>query len=187
MMLVVTTNKEQPLDGDPDLKDNDDVYDPQSVLCDTLEEQGNNSHLTEWNRCKEEKRQILGKEVTISDCNSSQTWKVRGDTPSSECADVEAAEEQEVVGIHKFSFSNEEIRTNNGRRISFLKLIIKLWPGDWRVQLAQVNRLIRSDNEKKRKRSRTGKVKLTKEITKQEFWVFWGIKAKVQQKLHRYN
>ena len=80
-----------------------------------------------------------------------------------------------MVGIHKFSFGSEEVRTNNGRRISFLKLIIESWPGDWRVQLAQVNRLIGLDNEKKRKQSRTGKVGLTKEMAEQEFWVFWGI------------
>jgi hypothetical protein len=33
------------------------------------------------------------------------------------------------------------------QRINFLELLISLWPGDWKKQLARLNLRIRVDNE----------------------------------------
>lgn len=103
------------------------------------------------------------------------TWRVIPDIKKEE---VNHDEDFEEIGIRNFDFNNREITVPGTRnqRINFLKLLIKLWPGNWQKQLQSMNVRVREENEKSKAQSRANRrAKLVREITEQEFWIWWGI------------
>ena len=53
-----------------------------------------------------------------------------------------------VVGFN-FNYRNEAIEDQKKKRINFLKLLIHLWPGDWRKHLSRLNEQVFKENELK--------------------------------------
>jgi hypothetical protein len=77
-----------------------------------------------------------------------------------------------LIGFDFAQFAKECLSLKNTHYgFPFLKLLQKLWPGDWRMQLKQMNSRIQLDNERKK---RDGK-RTMKEVSEREWWTFLGI------------
>ena len=168
-------------EADPDLQLEDDVYDPNSILLDMMEDRRDGRHLQRYAEYLQEKLALVGKEVIVrSSGNRNQVWKVRHDVKKEEAVDKEYKE----VGVKGFDFNKNKVKCgprNANTRINFLKLLIHLWPGDWREQVRQLNLRIKLDNAAKRARANNrGYVRLVQEISEREFWIFWGIIIKAR-------
>ena len=106
------------------------------------------------------------------------TWTVIEDIKQS---DVPTNEQFHQIGIAQFDFtkmSKSHGARRQYKRIDFLDLLMHLWPGDWRAQLTYMNSRIRaSNNEKKNatRRASSARVRVVKEVSEQEFWIFWGL------------
>jgi hypothetical protein len=75
------------------------------------------------------------------------------------------------IGLCGFDFP-EEFNLQSGKAYAFpyLKLLQKMWPGDWKLQLKQLNIKIAADNN-----AMAGKKQRIKLVSEQEWWVFIGI------------
>ena len=102
------------------------------------------------------------------------TWTVIKDIKEK---DVPSRQEFHQIGIAQFDFT--KLTKAHGarrqyKRIDFLDLLMHLWPGDWRAQLKYMNSRIRAINEEKKNAS-CQRVRFMKEVSDQEFWIFWGL------------
>jgi hypothetical protein len=77
--------------------------------------------------------------------------------------------EYERVGLIGFDFEKFYDPLLEENSTPFLDLLIKLWPGDWEVQLAQLNTAVDKAN---RNTDKSGRIRL---VTKFEWWRFVGI------------
>ena len=146
------------------------MFDPDSIVCDIVEDDQNGRNLTLLERYTQEKRNLIGTQVTTA---AGLTWTIRDDILETEVED----DYDSVVGVKNFDFNKKKVKSNNRgqTRINFLDLLIHLWPGDWREQLTQLNHRISENYKEKVRATRHGRVKKVQEITEREFWVFWGI------------
>ena len=144
----------------------EEVFDPQSIVRDILEDDRSGRNLRLGELYNQEKANLIGTSVNTS---AGLSWTVRNDVLHSEVVD----EYDSLVGVRNFDFNNKRIKTAKGLvRINFLDLLIHLWPGDWRAQLTELNQMIHKEYKEKVRNTRHGHVKKVHEITKQEFWVF---------------
>jgi hypothetical protein len=63
------------------------------------------------------------------------------------------------AGISGFDFDNAEVKCGNRnaqQRTNFLKLLIHLWPGDWKEQLRKLNSHVKLDNAVRKSNTRHG-------------------------------
>jgi hypothetical protein len=154
-----------------------DRYDPQSVVQDFLEDLADGRHTSNFQMYLTAKQQLISKDVVVGTGNKALNWKVRDDVHKNK---IPCDQEFEKVGICNFDFTNKTepspSRDPRERRINLLSLLIHLWPGNWKEQLNQLNRRIQLQNEYERRWVRNGRrAKAVREITQQEFWIWWGI------------
>ena len=90
--------------------------------------------------------------------------------------------EYKDIGLLDFDFdqfSEDKIgKTNDDYRFPFGALLKKLWPGDVREQLDNMNDWIKEENkklEKSVKKGQRARVNKKKEISLHEFWRFIGV------------
>ena len=84
------------------------------------------------------------------------TWKVRNDILHTEVEENDVS----LIGIRNFDFNNKRMKGSKGLvRINFLDLLVHLWPGDWRVQLTNLNHKIHHEYKERVKVTRHGRVK----------------------------
>ena len=126
-----------------------------------------------------EKDALIGKKVKVGQGSQMIEWTVRKDVDFDE---VDPGSRPNVeyrrVGVQGFDFSKLDAGTTGDRkRLNLLRLLIHLWPGDWRLQLQRINQKIKEYNEQlKKKRNRNGnRVHLVKTMSEREFWYFWGL------------
>mmetsp|Transcript_109778 Transcript_109778/g.224340 ORF Transcript_109778/g.224340 Transcript_109778/m.224340 type:complete len:137 (+) Transcript_109778:729-1139(+) len=125
----------------------------------------------------QDKERLIGTthEMTRSARTPAFTWTVIEDIKEK---DVLSGQEFHQIGIPQFDFTN--LTKSHGarlqyKRIDFLDLLMHLWPGDWRAQLKCMNSRIRAINEERTNASRRFLVRLLKQVSDQEFWIFWGL------------
>ena len=85
------------------------------------------------------------KSVTVGNRQVQKTWTHVGAIEGDEPVDYRN------VGVVGFNFNYKNDSTNNEKtkRINFLNLLIHLWPGDWKKNLAKLNDEINKENETK--------------------------------------
>jgi hypothetical protein len=175
---------------DPDVEEQDDRFDVETDFelynPDDIAEYEGDRHARKWSRYELEKANVMGNEVSVGTGAKKITWKVRQDIKAS---DVSIAEFPDV-GVCDFDFNStrsDKTRTNGWKnpknyrkqkkkRISFLDLLIHLWPGKWEEQLDRMNGRVEAHNQEQmqKKRNVGQRYKKVKEITKHEFWIFFG-------------
>ena len=163
-------NTQQESDETNNEPEQEEVFDPDSIVCDIVDDDQNGRNLTLLERYTQEKRNLIGTQVTTA---AGLTWTIRDDILETEVED----DYDSVMGVKNFDFNKKKVKSNNRgqTRINFLDLLIHLWPGDWREQLTQLNHRISENYKEKVRATRHGRVKKVQEITEREFWVFWGI------------
>ena len=148
---VLETNAESvsiPNEGVIDMEDEVE-HDNDFLYEDTANREQQQGEFWEYQRvvAKEtiEKYVEEGKSVIVGNRQVQKTWthvaKIEGDEP----VDYKNIG---VVGFN-FNYKNESIEDQKKKRINFLKLLIHLWPGDWRINLFKVNEEISKENEVK--------------------------------------
>ena len=123
---------------DPDMQAEEEVYDPNTIVEDLVND---TDPIGSHARYCQEKADLLGTEVEVKESKRRirLVWKVRGDVSKEESPE---GDEFEVVGVRGFDFNNQTVTCgtrNSKRRINFLKLVKRMWPGDWRKQLLRLN------------------------------------------------
>ena len=100
------------------------MFDPDSIVCDIVEDDQNGRNLTLLERYTQEKRNLIGTQVTTA---AGLTWTIRDDILETEVED----DYDSVVGVKNFDFNKKKVKSNNRgqTRINFLDLLIHLWPG----------------------------------------------------------
>ncbi|CAB9498059.1 unknown protein [Seminavis robusta] len=82
------------------------------------------------------------------------------------------------VGLTYFDFNQFQpdrvAKENHAYGYPFLKLLMKLWPGNWNAQRAQINDRIDAVNEETKKKKKKS-FHVIRKVTKREFWVFVGL------------
>ena len=73
-----------------------------------------------------------------------------------------------VVGFNAETFNNIDTKSED-YDFPFMRLLERLWPGDWRVQLGKMNDAIKESNKKLTAR------KHAKECSEDEWWIIWGV------------
>ena len=148
----------------------EEVFDPNSIIRDFVEDERQGRHLQLQAKYEQEKSELIGMNITTS---KGLTWKVRNDIEVDETVD----DIEQIVGIKFFDFNDRPVKgpCRGQQRINFLQLLIHLWPGNWKSQLVKLNEYIDGDNKERTRMSRHGRVKKVKEVTEREFWIFWGV------------
>jgi hypothetical protein len=165
-----------------DVENDFELYDP-----DDIAEYEGDRHARKWTSYELAKAALQDDEVSVGAGARKITWKVRGDIKASD-VDPEFPD----VGICDFDFTahpSEKTMNTRGwknpkkykkqkrRRVNFLDLLIHLWPGNWEDQLQRMNNRVEAMNveQSQTKRNAGQRYKKVKEITKSEFWVFFGL------------
>ena len=105
--------------------EHEEVFDPQSIVRDIVEDDQNGRNLRLCEEYKQAKTNLIGLQVQTS---AGLTWMARDDVLHAEVESVDNT----VVGVRNFDFNNKRMKTSRGlARINFLDLLIHLWPGDW--------------------------------------------------------
>jgi hypothetical protein len=178
---------------DPDVEEDDDRFDVENDFelynPEDIAEYDGDRHARKWTSYELEKATLMDDEVSVGTGARKITWRVRDDIKA---RDVDSAEFDDV-GICDFDFSTprENSKTNKKsgpnnqkkyrkekkKRIKFLDLLIHLWPGNWEDQLDRMNNRVEAHNLQlsQKKRNAGQRYKKVKEVTKNEFWVFFGI------------
>ena len=162
-------------EGDADEEEFELRIDPESIMVDLLEEAvDDDRHLRLREQYIAEKAALVGKTIRVKPSNSRESvnWKVISNVSNSQSV---FQNEFEEVGVKDFDFANTTEWHKRNKRTNFLDLLIHLWPGDWREQLRRLNLRIRLDNRVKKQAGRMRYPRLIKEISENEFWIFWGI------------
>ena len=73
-------------------------------------------------------------------------------------------EEYPCVGVRGIDWAD--------RDLNMMDVLVKLWPGDWRQQLEQMNKMLLAEMSRS---SRSKKGTVVKEVTEQEFWLFLAL------------
>jgi hypothetical protein len=137
------------------------------------------------------KAALIDEEVAVGVGARKIRWKVRFDIKADDVAPARS-EEFDDVGVCDFDFSTPSVTTKKTAtpknkkkkrgnpkkpRINFLRLSMHLWPGKWEEQLERMNIGVESNNdhEVQKKRNLGKRHKKVHEITKNEFWVFFGL------------
>ena len=161
-------------EGDPDAEEVEDVFDQ---ATDLPADGNDNIALQRHAQYQQEKRQLFGETVNCSPSKSRESinWKCIPGISKTPCNSP--PKEFAKIGIKYFDFNKLEVkRRGHPKRINLLKLLIHLWPGNWKAQVARLNLRIRADNRAKQQSSRTyAQKRLMRDITHHEFWVFWGV------------
>lgn len=71
-----------------------------------------------------------------------------------------------AIGFKFERFLNTDVK-DEGYDHPFGRLVISLWPGDWRKQLARLNETIKEENTKRKIPRRL--------VTEDDWWTIWGI------------
>jgi hypothetical protein len=127
---VETVKEEQ--EANPDNEMDEEVFDPNDIIQDILREEqegGSYAHVRARDQYLREKDRLIGEKVQAK----TVEWTVREDVVRK--AEVPPDKDYEKVGVRGFDFNKTYVRCgkrNADRRIIFLDLLIKLWPGDWR-------------------------------------------------------
>jgi len=154
-------------------------YDPNEVIQDLIEEDRNGQTAVRFQQYLIEKANEIGKQVVVSSGRNggrSVTWTVRSDIRASEVLPQKQLFKK--LGVRGFDFGKKDKISPDGKntRIDLLKLLIHLWPGDWRSQLQKLNFKILLNNDNIKKHTRHGtRHKTVNTISPHEFWCFWGI------------
>jgi hypothetical protein len=81
-------------------------------------------------------------------------------------------EYQDAIGLLDFNFTESFAPASSGSNKAYnypyLKLLQKMWPGDWKQQLQQLNLKIAADNAKSDRQS-------VNQVSQREWWVFIGV------------
>lgn len=172
--LPQVINQTEP-DADPDAEELDEVFYKEDEELQLEEEDLDATALRRHQRMGIDKVYLLGEKVTVkSTAGPTLTWKVINEESLSE-ERVELPDEFQTVGVFGFDFQHHPIRygkRNCKTRGNYLKLLLHLWPGDWRTQLKQLNVMVRNDNKLKRK---SNKREYQPPISENEFWIWWGL------------
>ena len=124
-------------DTEPEVEE---VFDPQSIVRDIVEDDRTGRNLRLAEEYIQQKTNLIGSVVNTS---AGLSWTVCHDITASEVH----KEHDTLVGIKNFDFNNKRMKTS-GRglvQINFLDLLVHLWPGDWKVQLTELNHRIHGD------------------------------------------
>jgi hypothetical protein len=105
--------------------------------------------------------------------NQDQTyvWKLVEDSEP----ETEPVDYSDGIGLSGLNFAKEFKSLNPSGEVynrPYLKLLERMWPGDWRQQLHQLNQKIASENTSKKTQKN---FKAAKPVSEQEWWVFVGI------------
>ena len=113
-----------------DYVEQEDVFDPQTIIQDILDDDRTGRYLQVQAQYEQEKNNLQGTNVPTS---AGLMWKVRGEIPAT---DIPAEDDTDTVGIKNFDFNNKRMTgSNRGQlRINFCDLLIHLWPGDSQKQ-----------------------------------------------------
>jgi hypothetical protein len=187
LVLRAATHAATTVESPPTVEDQDpaslehtqeeDTFDPMSIVADMLEDDRDGTYLRRFQEYLEKKRLMTGDQVPVNNRSQEVIWTILDDVTPEQ---VPVSTEHEKVGIRGFDFNNQSVKTGGPRknlcRINFLSLLIHLWPGDWQAQLKQLNVRIGLDNEIKKRNSRPGfRNRSVKQISENEFWVWWGV------------
>jgi len=94
-------------------------------------------------------------------------WEVIGDH------EVEEPSDHEEIGLRGFDFKifdqDEEVSVREEICGPYLKMLIKLWPGDWVDQLKRINKKVDEDNEMQRVKGIV-RFRKVRRFSSSEFW-----------------
>ena len=168
---VIYDNEEE---EDPDLEEMENNYDINELSEELAEDDRTGRHLQQWARYLREKANLIGESVSVRSGRKTNIWRVINNIKKE---DTGVDNDFKNIGINGFDFNHLEVVCPNPKykRINFLKLMIHLWPGDWKKQLQQLNKKIESDNKLNKINKRHGRARQTKHISEREFWKFWGL------------
>ncbi len=125
----------------------------------------------------------MGASIIKGQGSSAITWTVQSDVTDANIPE-NINNEFENIGVKRFDFRTVSTISYSGatERTNLLSLLIHLWPGDWCMQISQINSVIdRKNNENAAKiqiRSLESQTRLRsrmKHITEKEFWIFLGL------------
>jgi hypothetical protein len=183
---------------DPDaIEEQDDRFDVATDFelynPDDIEEYKGDRHARKWTNYELNKLTLMDEEVSVGTGARKITWKVRVDITASDVDPASVAEFPDV-GVCDFDFTTpcdtttttasgwknpkkKKYRKKKKMRINFLALLIHLWPGKWEEQLERMNNRLETHNQEQMQKKRFAAKRYNKvhEITKKEFWVFWGL------------
>jgi hypothetical protein len=111
--------------------------------------------------------------VLVNSNHEQYVWKLVADSePEAGIANPE--EYKDGIGLAGFNFleSFAAPAGNQSYGYPYLCLLQKMWPGNWKQQLRQLNTKIQADNDASVGRTTHKKVNL---VSEQELWVFIGI------------
>jgi hypothetical protein len=183
---------------DPDVpEEQDDRFDVANDFelhnPDDIAECDGDRHVRKWTHCALAKAAPIDDEVSVGAGARKITWKVAFDIKASDVDPVSSAEFPDV-GVCDFDFAtptdttkttasgwkNPKKRKHRKQKkegINFLCLLIHLWPGNWEDQLERMNERVEAFNQEQiqKKQNAGQRHKKAHEITKNEFWVFFGL------------
>ena len=146
-----SNNTQEPAEEmNPELEQ-EEVFDPDSIVRDIVKDDINGRNLTLQERYEWEKTNLIGTQIQTA---AGLTWTIRHDIEPSEVED----DYDSLVGIKNFDFSKKRVKSNERglMRINFLDLLIHLWPGDWRAQLTNLNHRVHQEYKQKVRTTRHG-------------------------------
>jgi hypothetical protein len=169
-----------------DVENDFELYNPEDIA-----EYEGDRHARKWTSYETAKAALLDDEVEVGTGARKITWKVIDDIKAKDIHPSVSESEFPDVGICDFDFSTAHPTSNTSgtwrnpkkykkakkKRINFLALLIHLWPGKWEDQLERMNNRVEAYNldQSQKKRHAGQRYKKLKEITKHEFWVFFGL------------
>jgi Transposase IS4 len=111
--------------------------------------------------------------------SETYVWKIVADSvPNNVDDDRKVDEDYADVGLVGFdfaAFSSERVSKNcESYQYPYLKLLQRLWGGDWMHHLVQLNQRIDAINDENKKTKKKN-VSTIRQVTQREFWVFIGL------------
>jgi hypothetical protein len=106
---------------------------------------------------------LVGEKITVKNHSAGcdYEWTVVG---SESVQGEDSNEEYPCVGVRGIDWAD--------RDLNMMDVLVKLWPGDWRKQLEQMNKMLLAAMSRS---SRSKKGTVVKEVTEQEFWLFLAL------------
>ena len=166
--VVQEQSEENATNPDPDSDFQEEVYHPNSILQDIVEDTNPVGSLA---RYLQEKNDLIGTQVAVTSSGNWLVWTVRTDVTPKESPE---GNDYGQVGLAGFDFNNTTVKYGKKKslkRINFLPLVSKAWAGNWKEQLRRVNLRIRLDNKIKTLNRRRAFIKIIREMTDHEFFV----------------
>jgi len=171
-----TPTDEDAADHDHDNSFDEDTIDLNECLRDVVEDtEAFDKYQAAQNQYVKLKKAMIdeGTEVIVGKEDKRTRWKVQDDILAKDLPDCVPYFKE--LGIKGFDFGNKRVPEDRGKshRINLHDLMIHLWPGDWKVQLAFMNGMI--EDKEYVERDAGSSMRKMSLISEREFWIFFGL------------